>query len=77
MAYLLLDLCSHKRAYEFFTESLSNPDGFVSTLCGSYENYKNGICDSNFKVSLGGKEVDSLVGDYYLDTNAKAPFSKE
>lgn len=73
----VVDLCSHKRAYEFFTESIKNPNGFVSTLCLSYEDYENESCAFNYNATLGGEQVDYLDGNYYFNTNAEPPYSKE
>lgn len=55
---------------------MENPSGFLSTKCDSYESYLGGACDGNDKVALGGDLV-GLEGDYYFETNAEKPYSKE
>lgn len=57
-------------------ESLENPLGFVATKCDSYENYIEGRCDGNDRVTLGG-DLGGREGDYYFETNAEPPYSKE
>lgn len=74
---IFVDLCSHERSHQLFTEALKNANGFVSTLCESYENFKSRLCDFGSKLPLGGREVDYSKGNYFLVTNARSPYSKE
>lgn len=68
--------CSHGIVLRYFVESLENPFGFVATKCDSYESYLEGKCDGNDKVTLGG-DLRDHQGDYYFETNAESPYSKE
>lgn len=48
--------CAHSRAYVYFAESLNN-NRFLSRLCSSYFNYKNGRCDSDTASDMGGYPI--------------------
>ncbi|XP_056633533.1 pancreatic lipase-related protein 2-like [Diorhabda sublineata] len=72
--------CSHWRSYQFFAESVINPDAFRdATPCPTWENYIRGECN-NFEygptTSMGLYVDFEARGDYFLKTNRESPFSK-
>lgn len=69
--------CSHTIVRDYYLEALKNPEGFVSKQCDSYENYKNGLCDGNKALTIGGDLSLEDAGLYYLRTNPLPPYSKE
>lgn len=52
-------LCSHVRAYEYYTESLISSKDFIATKCTSYSDYTAGKCSFE-DISYMGK----FVSDY-------------
>ncbi|XP_046639786.1 lipase member H-like isoform X1 [Daphnia pulicaria] len=67
MNLFLGGICSHRRAVEYFMESLDVP--FIATRCNSYDEFKLGSCTNNFKTFLGVPVSTSAVGNFFLDTN--------
>lgn len=54
MRYLIfLVICSHSRAYEFFAESIINPNAFVGKLCENWSKFENGDCNDNESALMG------------------------
>lgn len=68
--------CNHEIGQYYLIESVENPNGFVSTKCDSYENFLAGSCEGNDRVALG-RELAGHEGDYFFETNAEKPYSKE
>ncbi|XP_050546295.1 lipase member H-like [Daktulosphaira vitifoliae] len=72
-------VCSHRRAYYYYSEAINRSDAFVALPCESYENFKNGLCSNNTELSvqLGKSPYDKLKeGNYYLNTNSDSPYGK-
>lgn len=76
MVHGLIVDCSHLMCTAYFIESVENPAGFLAVKCDSYESFLGGECDGNEKVSLGG-DLLGVEGDFYFETNAEKPYSKE
>ncbi|XP_043258017.1 uncharacterized protein LOC122400559 [Colletes gigas] len=75
----MLDLagaCSHYRAVLYYAESINSQTGFWGRLCDSYENYKEGDCNSEPQTPMGGI-VPNLraFGSYYLETSGRSPYA--
>ncbi|KAF4518309.1 hypothetical protein B566_EDAN005878, partial [Ephemera danica] len=68
-------ICSHERAYIYYIESISTTN-FVSKLCTSWRDYKNGDCDNNEAQPMGDMVSHSALGNYYLETWPNPPFSQ-
>ncbi|KAJ8972325.1 hypothetical protein NQ317_008582 [Molorchus minor] len=71
--------CAHSRAYMYFAESVSLPNGrsFTARQCSSYSDFKNGKCNNNPRSNMGGYEIDKgSRGLYYLRTNGQTPFAQ-
>lgn len=73
--------CSHNRSRKYFIESIRLPCLFKSYRCDNYENFKNGqckTCSSIYGCTTMGYIANSSkeYGDYFLDTDSKAPFCK-
>uniref|UniRef100_A0A0P6G748 Pancreatic triacylglycerol lipase n=1 Tax=Daphnia magna TaxID=35525 RepID=A0A0P6G748_9CRUS len=74
----ILDLatgCSHGRAPLYFTESINSRTPFTSTECFDYDTWKAGRCSGNAQTAMGLSVSTSANGEYFLDTNAEAPFA--
>lgn len=69
-------MCSHNLSPDLFIEAVGNPSGFVSTKCTNYEDYVDGKCDGNEKVTLGG-DLSGHEGIFYFQTNPQKPYSKD
>lgn len=78
-SFVIGNLCSHRRAYELFAESISSPN-FISTGCSS--------CSANISVETCMKEDHMIAmgglpwnygakGIFYVETNDKSPFARE
>ncbi|KAG8226007.1 hypothetical protein J437_LFUL015933 [Ladona fulva] len=71
---ILAGVCSHSRSWQFFAESV-NTDKFLAVPCGSYDDFKNGTCDSEPKVPMGEPAFSSARGRYYLNTGQEPPYA--
>ncbi|EFX89464.1 hypothetical protein DAPPUDRAFT_303061 [Daphnia pulex] len=67
--------CSHGRAPDYFTESITSRTAFTATKCADYDTWKLGRCSANAQTSMGLSVSTSATGDYFLDTNSEAPFA--
>ncbi|XP_074041939.1 lipase member I-like isoform X2 [Leptinotarsa decemlineata] len=68
--------CAHSRSYAYYAESLTSKK-FVATKCGSYSDYRKGLCIHNEKSLMGGFNVDLRArGVYYLTTNGVSPYAR-
>ncbi|XP_049533428.1 serine/threonine-protein phosphatase PP2A 65 kDa regulatory subunit isoform X2 [Anopheles darlingi] len=73
------DLCSHRRSWWFWAESVSERDVpcFHSVRCKSWDDFKDGKVDRSAQVVHMGIDCSSEAkGDYYLQTNGSPPYSK-
>ncbi|XP_032787676.2 phospholipase A1 member A [Daphnia magna] len=68
--------CSHCRVIDLFAESISNPTGFDSLRCSSWENYVDGSCASNNHAFMGENVNVNARGSFYLITNGQSPYSQ-
>jgi len=68
--------CSHRRALEYFIESINSKVGFTSTLCDSWDSFTAGKCADADTVQMGEHVEDAYEGMFYLSTNAKSPYAK-
>ncbi|XP_050501031.1 pancreatic lipase-related protein 3-like, partial [Diabrotica virgifera virgifera] len=72
--------CSHWRSYQFFAESVVNPQAFANAVpCTSWKDYTAGRCRNfeNGPPTRMGLYVDfEARGNYYLRTNPESPFSQ-
>ncbi|KAF2881205.1 hypothetical protein ILUMI_24970 [Ignelater luminosus] len=69
-------VCSHYLAYEFYAESVRNPKAFPAVKCGSIS--KGHFKNCRFVVGgyMGFPANKSSLGNFYLTTNDRAPFSR-
>ncbi|XP_048000133.1 pancreatic triacylglycerol lipase-like [Leguminivora glycinivorella] len=66
--------CSHSRAHKYFSESIANPRGFPSCQSKGWAEYLSSTACK--ETTVMGEDVDrNSRGQYYLSTNAKAPFA--
>jgi len=73
----LIKSCSHRRALEYFTESVNSKVGFTSTLCDSWESFTAGKCVHLDTIQMGEHVDDAYEGKFYLSTNSKSPYAKK
>ncbi|XP_044256955.1 phospholipase A1-like [Tribolium madens] len=72
----LAGVCSHARSFQYLAEAITGGK-FLATKCDNYSDYQNGKCANNQKAFMGSLVVDqSVVGDYFLDTNKAKPFAQ-
>ncbi|KAF2894031.1 hypothetical protein ILUMI_12140 [Ignelater luminosus] len=67
--------CNHGRATLYFIESISSSN-FISTSCSSCKKFGLKQCESSPTIIMGENCPSTVSGEYYLSTNAKAPFAK-
>lgn len=69
--------CAHGRAYEFFAESIYNPN-FVAQGCTSANDIRYNRCTQTGETArMGGEPPNHGVTGYFiLDTNAASPFAR-
>lgn len=75
--FFVVDRCSHLRAPAYLTESIYNPNGFLSVECDSYVDYILDSCSGSKNITLGGNFTSEDAGTYYFKTNAEEPYSLE
>jgi pimeloyl-ACP methyl ester carboxylesterase len=74
---ILLDLCSHSRAWKYFAESLTS--NFTSYECTSMQQIKNEIACNGTELVMGENSFETkgnATGIFYLTTNEESPFSQ-
>ena len=76
-------LCNHRRAYKFFTDSISPKCHFTSFPCENYDKFQAGECFACGSGSATGKECGRLGyysnqskgrGSLFLLTRDEEPF---
>ncbi|CAD7079399.1 unnamed protein product [Hermetia illucens] len=74
------DLCSHRRSWRFWAESVANkyPEKFNAVQARSWYQFQRGRTLTNYdpEVVMGIDCPENLKGDYFLTTNAQEPFAK-
>lgn len=70
-------ICSHSRAYEYFAESAyeNNGKNFIATQCNSISALRTGKC-TNKHIPMGIDTPHTARGNFYLETNKKAPYGR-
>lgn len=63
------DVCSHRRAWVFYQESVRNPGTFPAVKCDSFEDFTEGKCKGNEKTLMGLSSDVSTHGNFYLMTH--------
>lgn len=74
---IMLDLCSHSRAWQYFAESLTA--NFTSNECDSMQQIKDEIPCNGTELIMGERDFETkanVTGIFYLTTNEEAPFSQ-
>eukprot|EP00095_Tigriopus_kingsejongensis_P006236 maker-scaffold301_size216225-snap-gene-1.24 protein:Tk06236 transcript:maker-scaffold301_size216225-snap-gene-1.24-mRNA-1 annotation:"lipase" len=61
--------CSHRRAPDFFTESITSATGFEAVQCPSWEAFQDGECSENERNSMGEPADAHAMGTFFLRTN--------
>ncbi|KAG8035801.1 hypothetical protein G9C98_001457 [Cotesia typhae] len=58
----LTGLCSHRKSWRIYAQSIKNPQAFVALQCPSYSDYLDGNCNDNNAVYFGlSTPTDALV----------------
>jgi len=72
------DLCSHRRSWRFWAESLTAPPGtaFPAVKADDYTDFTRGRVDRSQIAMMGIECATNLSGHYYLQTNAQLPFAR-
>ncbi|KAH3772676.1 inactive pancreatic lipase-related protein 1-like [Dreissena polymorpha] len=70
--------CSHVRATDLYTESISSSCHFRSQPCDSVANYEAGRCSAcnSGCVAMGYTTPSAARGSYFLTTNRQPPFCR-
>ncbi|XP_061724916.1 phospholipase A1 2-like [Cydia pomonella] len=66
--------CSHSRAHMYFSESIDNPTGFPACRSKHWTEHLNST-ECKQQTYMGENADRNSKGQYYLKTNAKAPFA--
>ncbi|CRL01708.1 CLUMA_CG014924, isoform A [Clunio marinus] len=75
------NFCSHRRSWKYYAESVRSLDfrTFHSISCLSWKHFKDNQCDfnpDNAEAYMGIDANPQLHGNYFLQTNADAPFNR-
>lgn len=68
--------CSHCRAVDYFTESITSEVGFRAVRCDSWDTFLSGACNENESVLMGEYVPETATGVFYLATNDASPYAK-
>lgn len=70
-------MCAHSRAYEYYAESAyaKNGNNFIGTQCNSISALRTGRCTTKH-IPMGIDTPHTAKGNYYLETNKKAPYGR-
>nr|CAH0100867.1 unnamed protein product [Daphnia galeata] len=68
--------CNHRRAVEYFIESINGAIPFTATQCNSYAEFNTGVCANNFRTFMGLPVSTLANGNFYLNTNPRPPFAQ-
>ncbi|XP_055316132.1 inactive pancreatic lipase-related protein 1-like [Sitodiplosis mosellana] len=74
----LVGVCAHRRAYEYYLESIYHPE-FYAFHCDSYTDLVKGECSVVKRPVMMGGETGNTVrveGVFYLITTGKSPFAR-
>ncbi|KAG4068164.1 hypothetical protein HA402_001589 [Bradysia odoriphaga] len=74
-----IDLCSHRRSWRFWAESVAAKDTptFHSVKSKSWSDFKKHRVDESYIIQMGlNCPENARPGDYYLQTNGDQPYSK-
>ncbi|XP_043277037.1 pancreatic triacylglycerol lipase-like isoform X2 [Venturia canescens] len=78
------NICSHKRAWEYFAESINSQTGFYGEKCLTHEHLTSLVtnpneaiaCDLGVFGKMGGHDpAHDIQGIFHLQTRAEAPFA--
>ncbi|CAB3223265.1 unnamed protein product [Arctia plantaginis] len=70
------NLCSHWRSWQFYAESVLNPEAFPASPAESYNKFRENPNPESGMAYMGFKCDSSAKGSYYLTTNGQTPFGK-
>ncbi|KAF3708608.1 Inactive pancreatic lipase-related protein 1 [Channa argus] len=79
------DACNHVRAYQYYSESIGKPKGFVGFPCSDKDSFAAGLCFpcGNSQCPLMGHSADKYTvtdgiskENYFLNTGASTPFGR-
>lgn len=62
------DVCSHRRAWHYYQESVKNPKAFIAIKCNSSDAFTNSTCE-NEKAFMGFSTDTEVRGNFYLVTH--------
>lgn len=63
------DVCSHRRAWLYYQESVKNPNAFIALKCHSYDHFVKGECSKNETTFMGFSSDTKVRGNFYLVTH--------
>ncbi|KAL1117636.1 hypothetical protein AAG570_003951 [Ranatra chinensis] len=70
-------LCTHRRAHQLFTESISDQASFPAMTCDDWLSFLVRNCSTvPNRVNMGEYLSNDARGVYYLATNEKQPYTK-
>ncbi|KAJ0004853.1 hypothetical protein NQD34_011067 [Periophthalmus magnuspinnatus] len=75
------DFCNHVRAYEFYTESIVKPQGFIGFPCNDKKAFDDGKCfpcteDTCPQMGHHSNKFPANGGKYFLTTGDSTPFGR-
>ncbi|CAB3232374.1 unnamed protein product [Arctia plantaginis] len=70
----MFQVCSHDRAWLYFSVSVIYPRGFPAIKCRSWKDFQEGNCDSRSISLMGYGSQPGTEGRYYLQTADKYPY---
>ncbi|XP_043510132.1 pancreatic lipase-related protein 2 [Frieseomelitta varia] len=69
-------VCGHNRAWMLYAESVTNPFGFSASRCPKWHPSIHVACTWTPDVFMGFAANSRVRGQFYLRTNAQAPFAR-
>jgi hypothetical protein len=68
------DVCSHRRAWVYYQESVFPRKPFLAVKCDSYDDFKAGKCKNNTITTMGLSDSKE-EGNFYLITHSNPLFA--
>ncbi|XP_046602698.1 inactive pancreatic lipase-related protein 1 isoform X2 [Neodiprion lecontei] len=68
--------CGHNRAWQFYAESVGDPNGFPASRCSRWRIEIPGNCTWTPDARMGFAADSRIRGMFYLRTNAQPPFAR-
>jgi hypothetical protein len=64
-------VCNHRRSWEYYQESVRDPNSFIAVECDSWDDFRRNKCENNTQIVMGFRFDDknfNQSGKFFLRT---------